>query len=654
MKKISKFALLLLVLFFVIDALSQSSQIDSLKLQYKIEKGQTSVKTLNRLCFKYAFNDKDSALHYLQKSLKIAKENGYDSLYTEALNIKGIVFDIQGETDSSEFYFLKTYNLSVEKGFKTYESFSTNNLGMMYWRRADHNKALDFFFKALKFNEENGVTQSVGSNYNNIGLIYQEMKLYSKAIEYHKKALDIRLNITTESDELADSYNNLAICFKSFNQKDSAKYYYEKSLESAILNENKQAEAIAYSGLSILSFENQEYEQALNYLLKARENSSFDLRSEMIDNLNFSGIYFSLKQYQKGLAFGKMAKDSLEHYGSIMVGNDVNKFLALNYAATNQPTKALEMISFYDDNIDSAFSKDAADALTELEVKYDTEKKEKALLEEKNKTALQEQEILASELKLSNRNKWMFSLAGASLGILFLGLFLIQRNKQKAQAEKDQALIKERDKGLKSIIDAQENERKRISKDLHDGIGQQLSGLKMAWAAIAKDTKLTNPEIAEKIEKLGRVLNSSAEEVRNISHQMMPKSLQELGLVPAISDMLEKSFVYSDMEYSFENFDAEVRFDDSIEISLYRITQELINNVIKHSKASYVAIQLIRNKNFLVLVIEDNGIGFTNKKTAKGHGLLNIDARLHSINGKVSIEGSPEGGTLATIRIVTN
>lgn len=650
-----KYWFVFILISFSFSAVAQESKIDSLKAAFGDKTDIASIKTLNRLCFKYAFNDKDSAFYYVDKSIDICIDQGFDSLYTEALNIKGIIFDIQGETDSSEFYFLETYKVSVAKGFKTYESFSINNLGMMYWRRGDFEEALDFFFKALKFNEENEIIESVGSNYNNIGLIYQEMKLYSKAIEYHKKALDHRINVHEQLDEVADSYNNLAICYKSFNQKDSAKFYYGKSLESAILNENIQAEATAYSGLSILAFENKEFEKALEYSVKASDAGTFDSRSQSIDFLNRSGIYFSLSRYQEGLSIGLMARDTMKYYETTLSGNDLFKFLALNYAATNQPDKALEMMSVYDSNNDSVFSTDAADALTELEVKYETEKKEKLLLKEKHNTAKKEQQLLQSNLEISNRNKWIYGLAGGALGLLFFGMFIIQRNKRKAQADKDLAIIKERDRGVKSIIDAQELERKRISKDLHDGIGQQLSGLKMAWASIAKEVKVKSPEVAEKVEKLNIVLETSAEEVRNISHQMMPKSLQEFGLVPAISDMLESSFLYSEVKYSFENFGAEgVRFEESIEISLYRITQELINNVIKHSKASYVAVQLINKKNFLLLIVEDNGVGIVQDSNAKGHGLLNIDTRINSVNGKVSIKGSPEGGTLAIIRIITS
>ena len=90
--------------------------------------------------------------------------------------------------------------------------------------------------------------------------------------------------------------------------------------------------------------------------------------------------------------------------------------------------------------------------------------------------------------------------------------------------------------------------------------------------------------------------------------------------------------------------------NNRVEISLYRITQELINNIIKHSNASYVSVQLFKNQDKVILVVEDNGVGI-NKRNEKGHGLLNIKNRVNTLNGEVNLEPSPNSGTLATIRI---
>jgi len=206
----------------------------------------------------------------------------------------------------------------------------------------------------------------------------------------------------------------------------------------------------------------------------------------------------------------------------------------------------------------------------------------------------------------------------------------------------------ERTKGIKAVFESQEKERTRISKDLHDGIGQQLSGLKMAWDKIS--TKLNNSKAAEfnELISLTQILDDTAVEIRDLSHQMMPKALKEFGLVPALEDMLEKSFKFSDITHEFENFGIDnSRFKEDVEISLYRISQELINNVIKHSQATEVNFQIFKTGNNLQLSVTDNGVGFDKNKVENGHGLSNIKTRLATINGTCTVES--DQGTITRI-----
>jgi len=149
------------------------------------------------------------------------------------------------------------------------------------------------------------------------------------------------------------------------------------------------------------------------------------------------------------------------------------------------------------------------------------------------------------------------------------------------------------------------------------------------------------------------ILDDSTKELRELSHRMMPRALSELGLLPALNDMLENSLGNTDIQYMLEHFGIkqEERFAENVEISLYRITQELINNVIKHSQANQVNIQLMKSGKSLILIVEDNGKGIDSGENKKGIGLMNISSRVDTVNGNVNFEPSPEGGTLATVKI---
>jgi signal transduction histidine kinase len=130
----------------------------------------------------------------------------------------------------------------------------------------------------------------------------------------------------------------------------------------------------------------------------------------------------------------------------------------------------------------------------------------------------------------------------------------------------------------------------------------------------------------------------------------MPKVLGEFGLIPALEEMLEKTLKFSKLKYQFENFNITDRFNKPIELSLYRITQELVNNVIKHSGATQLSVQLFKNKEQLILIVEDNGSGYSTDQS-DGHGLLIIKARLNTLNGVLNFDSSSGQGTIATIRV---
>ena len=219
---------------------------------------------------------------------------------------------------------------------------------------------------------------------------------------------------------------------------------------------------------------------------------------------------------------------------------------------------------------------------------------------------------------------------------------------QKLEKEKNDAIVIEKEKGLKALIDAQEEERNKIARELHDGVVQQMGSIILKSRKLFSKKKLTNEKESQ---ELLQSLENSNKDLRNISHQMMPRALKELGIIPALNDLLEGSLALLDIKYNIEHFNIEKRLPQKIEVTIYRITQELINNIIKHSKANEVSVQLFNTHDSIVLIVEDNGVGFSSQKSKKGIGLLNITSRLDMVNGNVNFEPSPKSGTLVTIKI---
>lgn len=230
-----------------------------------------------------------------------------------------------------------------------------------------------------------------------------------------------------------------------------------------------------------------------------------------------------------------------------------------------------------------------------------------------------------------------------SLGLAHKQKFILE--------EKNRIILEDKEKRLKSIIETQEKERGRIAQDLHDGVLQQMGGVLLQTRNLL--TKMGIKENEEAKALVHNLVNSN-DELRNISHQMMPKSLNELGVVAAIEDMLNLSLPYAEIQHSFEHFNIKGRFQEDIESTLYRVTQELVNNIIKHSQATEVSVQMFKSEDNVVLIVEDNGVGISLENTKNGIGIMNMNSRANAIGGAINFESNTEKGTTVTLKFPLN
>lgn len=312
--------------------------------------------------------------------------------------------------------------------------------------------------------------------------------------------------------------------------------------------------------------------------------------------------------------------------------------LAKCFEETGQYERATQLLKTSMALKDSLLSEKNLKIVNELEQRFNLAEKDKsiAVLEEK-----------------AAKRMVMIAWGVVALVVVAGGfVFVLQRNKRRAAAARDAAIIAERERGLEAVFAATEEERKRIAKDLHDGIVQQLSGLRMGFERLTSKVRSVLPQKGEVIDRLTRVIDEVCTEVRSLSHQMMPKALSESGLIASLEDMLAKSLGVTPIQYRLEHYKVEgVRFPEKVELGVYRVCQELINNIIKHSGASEVVVQLFRNRDLLILIVEDNGRGFVAPLDGRGIGLANITSRIHTVDGEVTWEPGPQSGTVATVKV---
>lgn len=237
----------------------------------------------------------------------------------------------------------------------------------------------------------------------------------------------------------------------------------------------------------------------------------------------------------------------------------------------------------------------------------------------------------------------------------------IRKSKKKLlkAVEKEKELLKaitrQQKMQLEAIVNTEENERKRIARDLHDGVGQLLSSVKINLG-VAKEYMARSKvaETTELVEKSRMAIDEITVELRNISYNLLPPSLEQFGLASAIAEEVNKLKSTPELFVHFDNSTTDLKFDPKVEIVLFRVSQELLNNALKHANASEITIQLIQHKTELVMMIEDNGRGFELRSSVEkkdSSGLKNLYSRIAFIDGKISIDSTPSSGTSIIIEI---
>lgn len=206
---------------------------------------------------------------------------------------------------------------------------------------------------------------------------------------------------------------------------------------------------------------------------------------------------------------------------------------------------------------------------------------------------------------------------------------------------------------LRANIQGQENERSRLAKEIHDGIGPLLSTLKLYLESLGPDIMKCSDETQHRYESMSKLLNMLTRETRNISRALMPIAVEEFGLVAALEDMIDKVSESAKLTVHFYNSGLITRLNHENELGLYRIVQELLNNTIKYAKAHSVNIQLIRHSESIVLTYEDDGKGFNFDGVfpSGGYGLRDIQGRVKSLGGSFTFDATSGRGVVATVEI---
>lgn len=651
----------LFIFFFSLSATvfaSQKTKIDSLlKLTSSKNKTEVRLDAYLQISGIVINTSPDSAFIYAKKALKLANETKDISSQIQAENMMGNCHQRQGNYDKA----LKAYNKCLKLAEKSNDlkglAQATNNIGIVYTNKGEYDKALEAYQNSMQYERQRKDKNGEAEALNNIGVIHYYMGNMDQTIKYFEEAVLIEEELGNDH-LLKKGYNNLGAIMEYTKDYKGALSYYEKSYKLSEKLNDKQEMSLVLNNIAGIYQDTKQLEKAKEIYLK-----SLALKNEIGDKNGIALIYINLGigaekrgNHSEAIQYFQKSLDLSTSINSKPIMKEAYGNLAAIYEKLGDYKNALNSQIKLNAIKDSLINEEKTKAITEMEAKYQSAEKERMLLIEKNKSAELEKENAikeknvaiaekktaeAQEAEAKSRNL-AIGLAGGVVALFFLGLFIIQRNRRKAQAEKDAVIIEEREKGLHAVIDAAENERRRIAKDLHDGIGQQLTGVKMAMQQLTGEN--------DKIKSIENIINETSLEVRSLSHRMMPKMLEEDGLLPALEDLFKKTFGLNNIPYEFNQIGLENRVDSKIELSVYRVAQEIVNNILKHAQATQIMIDVMRKSDKLIFLIEDNGKGFDpNKKS--GLGLQNMETRLSTISGKINIDSEIGKGSSFTINI---
>jgi signal transduction histidine kinase len=278
---------------------------------------------------------------------------------------------------------------------------------------------------------------------------------------------------------------------------------------------------------------------------------------------------------------------------------------------------------------DSLFEQEKAKQLMTLQLKYDTEKKDNQI------TQLNKD----NEIKSATIVRNYFFFGGLAIVAALTFFFWRYRERQKHKAIAQEQKIRLRDAQISAVVDSQERERKRFASDLHDGMGQLVSTLQLTIQAI-KQSKDLEKTVAQ-VENSEQLLNEIQSEIRNIAFNLMPPVLVKEGLVPACRELIRRLNKTDNLKVTLTAHDFIHRLSQVAEVSLYRIIQELLSNMIKHSIATEIVVSFTRYEEELVLTLEDNGIGYdlkTFQTSDRGNGWSTIQTRINLIQGEIEFD----------------
>jgi two-component system NarL family sensor kinase len=645
----------ILAFFLLITGLvhAQSAKRDSLLgLLSAAKEDPATVKLYIEIGEQYESLEPLIAKNYYRKAEELSKKINDRKGLIKSFTYYANACSILGERDSIRWYGQKALDIARQSKDTFNIGIGLFNIGMSYGYEADYEMAIKYCLEGLKILE--------GKSYNTIEVqindklqvLYMQMSQYDKAILFGEKAVQQSRELKMPVF-LGPSLSNLAMSYSGKKMPEKAKVLLEEALKISKQLEDINMEASVLLNLADISLLTGDYA-----MLKVHSERSLLLYRQLgalngeANSLRALGIYYLQKKEfskaqenaEKSLTIAKENNYKAEYASGLKVLSSI-AYAAGDMQAGEKYNRESETI--LSEMIEDVLSQKSAN----LEKIYETQKKETQINQ-------LEAEKKLNQLSIRQKNILNYILIGAAATLLIISLLSYRNYKQKQKLQQVRISELETEKQLtatEAVLKGEEQERTRLAKDLHDGLGGMLSGIKHSFGNMKQNLIMT-PDNREAFERSMDMLDSSIKEMRRVAHNMMPENLLKFGLEIALRDFCIDISTNTSLQVNYQSVGlADVQLEQSKSISIYRIVQELIHNSLKHASAQTALVQISKTDEQIVVEVEDDGVGFNinELKQVKGIGWNNIQSRVDFLKGKLDVQSAPGKGTSIHIEFET-
>jgi two-component system NarL family sensor kinase len=529
--------------------------------------------------------------------------------------------------------------------------------GTIYHQQGDFATALEMYLSAEEITTRNNEYSGLREVLSKIGDCYLKLNQFDNAGIYAKKNLEIVEKLTNPFD-IASVYIDYGNWLNETDKYEEGLLYYGKAGQLLEKADNQGLYHTYYYNYAFLLSRKEKYAESLGYYEKAYNAAiNSGIVFDQIDARYKMGLmnYYLINYNTAEQILSDALNKAVEIKSSLLQRNILDALSYLEADRQNFP-KAYNWLNKYIDAADAVSSDEARKQMNFVNAKYKA--REKTFEIEKLETERKIQNVT-----IQRRNAMVLSLTGILLISLIAG-FTILRNykitreisKQKAKIQEQRINELEQEKqiiALNYTLQGEETERSRLARDLHDGLGGLLSGIKLTLMNMKGNSIITQEAIDMYDHALG-LLDTSIKELRHVAHNLMPETLFRYGLRQTLSDFCE-GIGNKGLKVSFSFYGVDKRYNEKLEIASYRIIQELVNNAMKHAEASEINVQLVSEEERLSITVQDNGKGIDLKTSGEssGKGLANIRSRVASFGGHFDLSSEHGKGTEAIIEFKT-